>query len=74
MNNQTKWLKQIAKVHEGKAVECPNCGSSQTKASFFRFKDGVGYGDLKCEKCGDSIHISRMKFPEDTKAKITELN
>lgn len=73
MSNAPKWLKQIDNVHLGKAVTCPNCGSTNTKTAFFRFSDGIGYGDMMCKDCEDSIHISRMKYPEDTKADITEI-
>jgi uncharacterized protein (DUF983 family) len=73
MSNASKWLKQVDNVHSGKAVVCPNCGSNNTKAVFFRFADGIGYGDMACKDCDNSLHISRMKFPEDTKADITEI-
>ncbi len=73
MNNQIKWLKQIDNVHTGKTIVCPACGSANTKADFFRFSSGYGYGDLKCKDCGDSIHISRMMFPVNTRATITEI-
>ena len=72
MNNVSKWLKQVDNAHSGKAIVCPNCGSANTKATFFRFASGVGYGDIKCRDCGDTAHISRMKFPENTQADITE--
>ena len=73
MSNAAKWLKQVDNAHLGRAVVCPNCDSTKTKAVFFRFTDGIGYGDMRCEDCGDAMHISRMKFPEDTKADITEI-
>ncbi len=73
MNNQIEWLKQIDKVHIGKSVVCPNCGSINTNVSLFRFANGVGYGDMVCNTCGDTAHISRIKFPENTKASITDI-
>lgn len=73
MNNQIEWLKQIDKVHSGAGLVCPNCGSTKVECTFFRFSDGVGYGNMKCKDCGDSAHISRMKFPQGTKANITDI-
>lgn len=73
MNNQIKWLEQINKVHAGQVAACPQCGSINTVSTFYRFPDGVGYGDMICKNCGDKAHISRMKFPENSKAKITEI-
>lgn len=73
MSNVSKWLKQVDNAHLGKSIVCPNCGSTNTKAAFFRFASGVGYGDIKCGNCGDAAHISRMKFPENTQADITEI-
>ena len=73
MNNQIKWMKQLDKVHTGQAMTCPQCGSTHTVAALYRFSDGVGYGDLSCKDCGDSAHISRMKFPEGTKAEIIDV-
>lgn len=73
MQHQIEWLKQIDKVHKGTSVVCPQCGSTNVKCAFFRFPDGVGHGDMKCEDCGSMAHISRMKFPENTKAAITDL-
>ena len=73
MGNQIEWLKQIDKVHLGEAVVCPNCGSANTKVSLFRFADGVGYGDMVCAACGDTAHISRIKFPENTMANIADI-
>lgn len=71
MNNPIGWFKQIDNAHAGKSVICPKCGSKRTEASFFMFSNGIGYGDMSCKDCGDSAHISRMKFPENTKVQIT---
>ena len=54
-------------------MTCPKCGSKETETSFFMFPDGIGFGDMSCKNCGDSVHISRMKSPDQTKAKITHV-
>lgn len=73
MNHSIKWLKQIDKAHAGEAVICPQCGSTDTAIAFFVFANGIGYGDMRCKNCGDSVHISRMKFPTGSKANIMSL-
>ena len=73
MKNPIGWLKQIDHVHAGKPVTCPKYGSKETETAFFMFPDRIGFGDMICKNCGDSVHISRMKFPDQTKAKITHV-
>lgn len=74
MNKQIEWFKQTEKIHNGLKATCPNCGSKNTEYEFYAFEDGGGYGEVWCNDCNDRAHISRIKYPEYTKAKITNVN
>ena len=73
MNNQIEMLKQIDNIHAGKSAVCPKCGSSDTESTFFMFSNRMGCGDITCKSCGESVHISRIKIPETSKAKIEHI-
>ena len=73
MSKHIEWIRQLYKVHQGEVVICPACGSNHTRAEFYRNADGVGFGILSGKECNDSAHLSRIKFPHDTKANITDI-
>lgn len=73
INKQIEWLKQIEKALQGDAMVCPVCKSDHTTAEFFRFPDGVGFCVLECKECGNTMRVSRMKFPENPKVHITDI-
>lgn len=73
MNKQREWIKQIDVIYRGEAPVCPSCGKKNVKCKFYAFPEGVGYGDIECLDCGESMHISRMSFPEYAQLEITQI-
>ena len=64
--NPVEWVNLLDKAYNKEPMFCPKCGGN-VKADLFAREDSggkIGFVNFECEKCGEKVHFSRVKFPE----------
>lgn len=68
MNDPRKYAYLLNEIYAGREVKCPVCGN-MLKHNFYAGKDHVGFAQFECTSCGETAHLSRIKFPPAIKVK-----
>lgn len=66
MTNPIKWVELLNKIYSDEPVSCPICGSHKVEHRFYAEKQ-IGCAQFECKECGETAHLSRVKFPEYVK-------
>lgn len=62
MVNPMKWAELLNKIYNNEPVKCPVCGSYNVEHRFYA-EDQTGCAQFECKECGETAHLSRVKFP-----------
>lgn len=61
-----KWLENLESISEKSiAGKCPICKSDNTDYRLIKINGDYGYGDIWCNDCKSTYHISRMKIDKE---------
>ncbi|MBQ1509721.1 MAG: hypothetical protein IIZ54_02325 [Selenomonadaceae bacterium] len=73
-NKLQTWLKVLLGLHDGREMECPNCGGHNLDYGYVKTsrKGNTGFGAVWCKDCHHAFHASRVELTDEHKM-ISEL-
>ena len=63
-NSIPKWVLVFKDICNGKEPTCPCCGEHCIAHRFVAGNDRIGYAELTCKDCKQSVTLSRVMYPE----------
>lgn len=72
INNEREWINQLFKAYDGEKALCPFC-KYDLNVKAYVLKDHMGFVDMTCNRCGNSFHMSRVKYPQNIQLPLTEI-
>ena len=64
MLNPTEWALQVENLYTNNNPQCPKCKGTII-GTVHRYDDGYGFLWMKCAKCSEEIHFSRVRIPKN---------